>query len=477
MGDSRVKTAEPGAADRLTRRGVLFISLAASFLTPFMVSSVNIALPTIARDLSMGVVAMSWVTVAYLLCSTIFLIPFGKLADTFGRKRFFAAGAFLITVSSLLSVVAHNGAMLIASRMLHGTGAAMIFGTGMAMLTSVVPPAKRGRIIGINVSFTYLGLMLGPFIGGFLTHHFGWRAIFFVNIPAGAVIALAALSLVRREWREHKGQVVDITGMVLYAVSIALIIIGFSKLTQWYGMLSAGIGIVTGALFLIAESRSGNSILPITLLLRNRVFACSNLAALINYGATYSIGFLLSCYLQYVKGLSPQQAGTFLMVQPIAMVLFSPLAGRLSDRIEPRILSSAGMGCITVALLLLSRFGASTTTLSVITTQALFGIGFALFSSPNTSAVMGSVETSNYGIASATVGTMRLLGQVFSMGFTTLLMSVMIGEGTIIPQLYPQFLVMMHLTCQLFAGLCFLGIGVSLVRGEVHRSGIEAVKN
>jgi EmrB/QacA subfamily drug resistance transporter len=472
MGDPRVTSIDK---ESRLRTGVLICSFGASFLTPFMVSSVNIALPAIARDLSMGAVTMSWVTTAYLLCSTIFLIPFGKLADTYGRKRFFAAGILIVTVASFMSAIAPNGTLLIATRMLHGTGAAMIFGTGMAMLTSVYPPQKRGRMIGINVSFTYLGLTLGPSIGGFLTQHFGWRSLFWIVIPVGAVIFLVALLVVRKEWCEREKGKLDLTGAVLYAASIALIIIGFPKLTQVSGMVLTAVGGMLVAVFLITESRAKQPILPITLLLHNRVFACSNLAALINYGATYAVGFLLSLYLQYVKGMAPDRAGLLLIVQPIVMVLVSPLAGRLSDRIEPRIPASIGMGCITIGLFLLSRFGTVTPVAQIIGTMLLFGCGFALFSSPNTSAVMGSVDKSSYGIASATVGTMRLLGQVFSMGFTMLLISIMIGPGKITPDHYPHFLAMMHRICSLFAIGSIAGIAVSLVRGDVHANSSDPV--
>ncbi|MBN1578977.1 MAG: MFS transporter [Chitinispirillaceae bacterium] len=459
-------------SEQKTRTAVLIVSLTASFLTPFMVSSVNIALPTIGRDLSMNAVAMSWITTAYLLCSAIFLIPFGKIADTFGRKRIFFVGILIITISSLLSAIISNGLLLILTRMLHGAGAAMVFGTGMAMLTSVYPPQQRGRVLGINVSFTYLGLTLGPVIGGFLTHRFGWRSLFWVNIPIGIAVLAVVRTRIKQEWAEKEYGSFDGWGALLYGASITLVITGFTRLTHAYGMLLMAAGCAAGAVFIRLESRASRPILPIRLFRRNRVFACSNIAALINYSATYAVGFLMSLYLQYVKGFRPDKAGGLMIVQPIVMVLLSPLAGRLSDHIEPRIPASAGMGCITIGLILLTGLDAATPIVPILLTMMLFGCGFALFSSPNTSAVMGSVDRSNYGIASATVGTMRLLGQVFSMGFTLLLISIMIGEGKITPECYPQFLKMMHTASALFAGLSVVGVAVSLVRGDV-RGGVQ----
>lgn len=451
-----------------SRTPVLIVSLAASFLTPYMVASVNIALPSIGRDLSMSAVALGWVTTAYLLCSAVFLIPFGKIADSHGRKRVFLWGMVIATLSSLLSAVAQSGMLLIATRMLHGVGAAMVFGTGMAILTAVFPPHQRGKVLGINVSSTYLGLMLGPVIGGFLTHHLGWHSLFWVNIPIGVAVIVTVKLMIHREWVEEKQGNFDVAGSLLYGSSMALLLIGFSRLTDTYGQLCAALGAVGTVFFLIVESRVAAPILPIALFRHNRVFAFSNVAALINYSATYAVGFLMSLYLQYIKGMPPDRAGLVLIVQPIVMVVFSPLAGRLSDRIEPRIPASAGMGCIAVGLAALTRLNAGSPMVQIVLTLMLIGLGFALFSSPNTSAVMGSVGRGNYGVASATVGTMRLVGQVFSMGLVMLLVSVMIGKGKITADRYPQFLGMMHLVSMLFAGLSVVGVAVSMVRGNVR---------
>jgi EmrB/QacA subfamily drug resistance transporter len=447
---------------------VAIVSFAASFLTPFMVSSVNIALPTIGRDLSMSAVALSWVSTAYLLCSVVFLIPFGKIADNHGRKAVFSLGMAIVTLSSLLSAIAHNEYLLIATRMLHGVGAAMIFGTSMAMLTAAFPPEKRGRVLGINVSFTYFGLMLGPVIGGFLTHRFGWRSLFWSVIPVGCAIFAIVRTSIREEWIEKDQGTFDLSGSLLYGCSIALVLVGFSRLTTPWGIFTVAIGGIGGAVFLFVESRAAQPILPITLFKDNRVFAFSNIAALINYSATYAVGFLMSLFLQYIKGMPPHKAGVVMIMQPVVMMLFSPLAGQLSDRIEPRVPASIGMGCIAIGLFLLIFLNADSSMAHIILILMLFGFGFALFSSPNTNAVMGSVDRSRYGIASATVGTMRLLGQIFSMGFTMLLLSIMIGESQITPDRYPQFLTMMHLECVLFAGLSLVGVAVSLVRGRMR---------
>jgi len=452
-----------------SRTAVLIASIASSFLTPFMVSSVNIALPTIGRELQIGAVTLSWVTTAYLLCSTIFLIPFGRLADQYGRKKFFAIGIFISTISALFSALSGSSTLLIATRIMHGFGAAMIFGTGMAMLTSVYPPKSRGKMLGINVSFTYLGLSLGPPAGGFLTRYFGWHSLFAIVVPVGVALFFIVMFGIRQEWKQPTSERFDGIGASLYGATLSFLLIGFSKLSLPFGRVLVVIGCVCAIIFIWYESRVKNPILPIKFFKNNRLFAFSNLAAFINYSATYAVGFLISFYLQYIKGLSADKAGLLLIIQPVVMVAFSPITGRLSDRVEPRLLASIGMACCAAGLALCSQLTTTTPLPWLAAILGLTGFGFALFSSPNTNAVMGSVDKNNYGIASATVGTMRLSGQVVSMGCITLLVSIFIGEGAITPNRYPQFLVMMHHACTLFTILCVIGVAVSLVRGKAGR--------
>jgi MFS family permease len=204
------------------------------------------------------------------------------------------------------------------------------------------------------------------------------------------------------------------------------------------------------------------------LFLHNITFAFSNLAALINYSATFAVTFLLSLYLQYIQGLTPQHAGMILISQPLVMAIFSPLAGRLSDKIEPRVVASIGMG-FTAAGLFLFTFIGNDTPLGFITTGlVLLGFGFALFSSPNTNAVMSAIEKRSYGVGSATLGTMRLTGQMLSMGIAMLIFAIQIGSARITPENYPVFITSVRTAFLIFAGLCFAGIFASLARGKVR---------
>ncbi|HIH44452.1 MAG TPA: MFS transporter [Candidatus Methanoperedenaceae archaeon] len=452
----------------IDKKVVLLITTMSSFLAPFMGSSVFIGLPSIGKELSMDVVTLSWVSTAYLLAAAMFLVPFGKIADICGRKKIFEYGISIDIIASLLLVFAFSEMELIALRVMQGIGAAMIFGTGVAILTSVYPPGERGKALGINVAGVYAGLSLGPLIGGFLTHQFGWRSIFLSYVPLELLIIVLVPWKVKGEWADAKGEKLDSTGSVIYGFSLAAMMCGFSLLPGMQGAWLVLAGIISLAFFVIWETKVKAPVLDMNLFRKNPAFMFSILAALINYSATFAVGFFMSLYLQSIKGLDPQAAGALLVAQPVVMVVFSPLAGRLSDKIEPRIVASAGTAFTTAGLLLLSFLNASASIGYIVASLAVLGFGFALFSSPNTNAVMSAVEKRFYGVASATLGTMRLTGQMLSMGIATLIVAVYMGNVQITPENYPVFLRGVQAAFIVFAAFCFIGIFVSLARGKVH---------
>lgn len=454
--------------DTANKRAALLISTLTAFLTPFMGSAVNIALPSLGKEFAMNAVLLSWVATSYLLAAAMFLVPFGRLADICGRKKIFTCGILTFAVSSILSAVAPSSFWLIVSRVLQGIGGAMIFGTGIAILTSVYPVGERGKALGINVSAVYLGLSLGPFLGGFMTQHLGWRSIFFLNVPLSLLIIVFTFLKLKGEWAEAKGERFDLTGSVIYSLMLVAMMYGFSLLPAMFGVWLILIGILGLILFIKWELKANSPVFDINLFKSNTVFAFSSLAALVNYSATFAISFLLSLYLQYTKGLDPQHAGIILMSQPVVMAIFSPLAGRLSDKIEPRIVASMGMALTVVGLFLFIFLGENTDIGFILFGLILIGFGLALFSSPNTNAIMSSVEKKFYGVASATVGTMRLIGQMLSMGIAMLVFAVYIGRAQITPENYPLFLRSAKTAFIIFAVLCFGGIFASLSRGKVR---------
>lgn len=455
-------------SDIINKRVVLLIVTLASFLTPFMSSSMNIALPSIGKEFSMNVVLLNWVATSYLLAAAIFLVPFGKIADIKGRKKVFSYGILIYALSSFLCAISTSSVMLISFRILQGIGSAMIFGTAVAILTSVFPPRERGKVLGINAAAVYLGLSLGPFLGGSLTQYLGWRSIFIANAVLGLITIILVLWKLKGDWAEAKGEKFDFIGSIVYSLSLAAIMYGFSLIPAMSGLWLVLVGVFMFLLFVRWEMKTKNPILDINLFRNNITFTFSNIAALINYSATFAVAFLLSLYLQYIKGFSPQNAGSILVAQPVVMAIFSPLAGRLSDRVEPGIIASAGMALTTVSLSLFTFLSEKTSLEVIVASLILLGFGLALFSSPNTNAIMSSVERRFYGVASATLATMRLTGQTLSMGIVMLIFAIYMGNVQITPQYYPIFLTSMKTVFIIFALLCFGGIFASLARGKVR---------
>jgi EmrB/QacA subfamily drug resistance transporter len=454
----------------MNRRIVLLVATIASFITPFMASSVNIALPAIGREFSMSAVLLAWVATAYTLAAAIFLVPFGKLGDIHGRKRVLLGGMAVFTVTTALCGVAPSPTWLVALRVVQGIGGSMVFGTSVAIVTSVIPAHERGRALGITTAAVYTGLSLGPVLGGLLTQHFGWRSVFFASAPLGLLDVILIARMLKGDRPEARGERFDVFGAIAYCVSLGALMYGFPRLTSPAGACLVLAGVAGIAAFVRWERGARNPILHVELFERNRVYAFSNLAALINYSASFAVTFLMSLYLQYIKALTPQAAGLVLVWQPVMMTLFSPFAGRLSDRIESRVVASWGMALTTAALVVFIFLGPGTSRLVIVANLMLLGFGFALFSSPNTNAVMCSVESRLYGVASATLATMRATGQMLSMGIAMLLFAVNIGGAAITPERYGGFLTSVRTAFIIFAILSCAGIFSSLARGNARSS-------
>ncbi len=462
---SRPTTVLESSRSVSSERLAITVAAIASFLTPFSGAATNVALPSLARDLRLDAVLLSWVGMAFLLAAAVSLVPIGRLADIHGRKRVFSLGVALYALSSFACGVAPDVASLLAARVLQGVGGAAMFGTNVAILTSVLPPGRRGAALGVNVAAVYLGLSLGPVLGGVITEQAGWRSLFLLSGVLGLVLTAVVRFGLRGEWAESRGEPFDAPGTVVYAVAVVTTMYGLSLLPARSGALLVLVGFLATIAFVVWERRASHPLLPMDLFLENRVFAFSNLAALVNYSATFAVGFLLSLYLQYVKGLSAQGAGLILAAQPALMTVVSPFAGRLSDRVESRIVASIGMGATVVGLVLLCALSASSSLPYVAACLAVLGAGFGLFSSPNTNAVMGAVEKKRYGTASATLGTMRLSGQMFSMAVAMLLLSGFVGRVALSSAPREPLIAALRTAYAVFALLCAAGIFASLARG------------
>ncbi len=451
------------------KRSVLTVTAFASFLTPFMGSSVNLALPSIGEELSLNAVTLNWVISSYMLATSILLLPAGRLGDILGRKKVFTAGLMIFTLTMILLSFTPGIRWLIGIRILQGVGGAMMFGTNMAILTSVFPPGERGRAMGINVTAVYVGLASGPFLGGLLTRYLGWRSIFAFLVPLGIISLILIRKKMKGEWAEARGERFDWPGASIYGLSMALVMYGFSRLPERPGWLLTSLGLLLFVLFILWEKNTSYPLFDITLISRNRVFAFSSLAALIHYAATSAIGFFLSLFLQYIKELGPRDAGFVLMSWPLTMALISPAAGKLSDKYNPGVLASVGMGITSAGLVMLCFISGNTSVTFIVTVLVIMGAGFSLFSSPNSNAIMSSVEKRQLGNASGMLGTMRNVGQTFSMAIALMLLAIYMGQAKINPDNYLQLIGSMKSGFIIFSILCFAGIFASLARNKSLR--------
>ncbi|MBP2650572.1 MAG: major facilitator superfamily 1 [Firmicutes bacterium] len=450
---------------------VLIIVMVTSFLTPFSASAITIALPTIGAEFKAGPVLLSWVIGVFLLVTAACLLPLGRLADIVGRKKVFALGVVLFTISSLMSGFSWSMMTLILFRVGQGIASAMIFSTGMAIVSLVYPAETRGKAMGFIAAAVYIGLSLGPVLGGILNYYVGWRSIFYFTALLSGFVSLLTIWRLKGEWISNKGEKFDKLGSLGYMIALVSILYGLSEITRatWAKYVMV-VGVCLLLVFLYYQWKQDCPIFPVRLFWSNQVFAFSNLAAMINYSATFAISFLLSLYLQVIMGYDSQISGVILLVQPLVMAFISPFAGSLSDRIEPAIVSSCGMAVSTVGLAYFIFITPKTSIWMIIADLALIGLGFALFSSPNNNAIMGSVEKKYLGAAASALGTMRLIGQALSMAIVTLLLSGNSGSNAgmgFTEQLVQDF----HLAFIIFTIICGIGVLPSLVRGKVKSVG------
>jgi EmrB/QacA subfamily drug resistance transporter len=451
-----------------------------AFITPFDGSVVAIALPKIGPALHLSFVGALWVQTSYLLVLTVALIPAGRVADAWGALRVYRAGLVLFALASAASGASTSTTWLLAARCVQGLAAALLSATSTALVTEAFPPAERGKALGLNVSAVYLGLALGPVLGGLLTEQVGWRSIFYVNVPVAAASLVWGWHLTsgRRAERRLARASLDLPGVGLFVGALVAGMVGVSLAPLWGWSAAASLALLFGgvaglAALVVYEPRCSEPFLDVGLFRNSRLFATANFAALANYVAFSAVTVLTSVFLELVSGRSPQQAGLLLVAAPVAMLALSWLAGRASDVVGSRWLASVGMAVIGAGLVMLSELPAHPSTPQLVGELAIVGIGMAAFSSPNTSAVMGSVPRAQLGVASGTLGTMRFLGQALSIGVLGALATSRLGRGGQAALLTgragvagaaPAYVSGYHLAMTVGAGVAFVGAVASLTR-------------
>ena len=418
-------------------RIILLITCMGSMMAPLDSTIVSVSLPVMTRDLHMSSGSAIWIPTAYLVSLAVLLLTMGRLSDIKGRKNIFIAGFGVFVLGSLLCSLAQDGNQLIVFRVLQGVGAACISATSTAIITDTFPSQERGKALGLNAMAVYIGLSLGPALGGILTGIAGWRSIFLINIPIGIVVILLAWRYVKDPAEIRTKEKLDIPGVLLFSIGLTSLLITLT-LGEQYGWGSAGIiglisvAAVTLIAFIFVERKKGRAaMLDISLVTGNRLFAAANFSALLNYAAYFSVSFMMSYYMQEVLGYSIVYTGLVLLTMPLAMAVLSPISGWASDRIGSRFLSSTGMAIVAMGLLFMSTLTTASSVIYIIVGLLVLGVGMGMFSSPNTSAVMGCVERKRLGVASGTLSTMRFVGQAVSLSIMGAIMASVAGPDFI----------------------------------------------
>lgn len=392
-----------------------------TFMSALDGSVVNTLLPVLSDALDTSIPGIEWVTTIYLLVISGLLLSVGRAGDLFGHKRLFLAGFTLFVIGSALCGLANSAHMLVALRVIQALGAAMLMATSPALLTQSFPASQRGRALGAQGTFTYLGLTVGPSLGGWLAQTFGWRSVFYINVPVGlAAIALAVYSIADDHVAEAEERF-DFPGATVFTAGLVALMVALNQGHAWGWASPLTLGVLAGALVLLIVFVRLEQVRPAPMLdlslFRSRTFSASATSALLNYACVYAVTFVLPFLLIQGRGLGTARAGLVLTAQPIVMAIVAPISGTLSDRIGSRGLATAGMVLLAAGLAALGALVARGALAELTAALALVGLGVGIFVSPNNSALMGAAPRNRQGIASGVLATSRNVGMVLGVGF------------------------------------------------------------
>jgi len=459
----------------------LTVTTVGSLMSSLDTTIVIIGLPTILNGLHATIVSGIWIITGYQLMLTVLLVLLGRLADMYGRVRLYNIGFVIFTIGSLLAGLSRNGAQLVAFRFIQGSGAALLTANSAAIITDAFPAGELGMALGTNMMAFNVGAVVGYTLGGAMITLLGWRSIFFINVPVGLFGTIWAYKRLKEVSIRASGQKFDYLGSVLYCVGLSVVLlaltIGDPTSFRNIILLAGGIGVFVAVV--LVENRQRFPTLDLTLF-RIRVFAAGNLASFLNSVAFNCGPFLRSLYLQLILGYTALQAGIALIPMEIMVFILSPISGRLSDRYGGRVLSSVGLAMNAAALFWFATLDQHSSYASVLVSLVLFGLGRALFISPNTSSVMGAVPPEKRGVANGMRMTLNMTGGVLSVPLSLLLMtfvmpyaklSEIVGSSQLING--GEFLTFLHAinhACLILGAVIVVAIVPSLLRGQRNAS-------
>lgn len=451
--------------DKNVKLTALIVVCIGSFLIPFMGSSLNIVLPIIQKDLSVNLIILSWIPTVFVLANAATILPLGRLGDIIGRKKVYAYGMVIYTLASLLAGLSSSGIILVCFSFLQGIGCAMIFASSVALLSSVYPSNQRGGALGAYITAVYIGLFLGPLLGGFLASTLGWRSIFLFNVPIGIISIILIKFKLHGDWKGYDGEKFEKSGSIIYILALLAILYGISSFQSNMGQLILVAGVVGLAVFILKERSSKNPILRLNIF-KKRISSLSALSLLLMNIATTSMWTILSLYFQDILSLSPLTTALILSVQPLMVAVLSVPVGRLADKIENRTFSVMGMFLVTIGLLIFSTLKTGTELYMPIVGLILVGIGLGLFNSPTTNKFMGSIEGRDYGMAGATLSTMIYVGQTLSLSIMLFIFSIYLGNVQISVSNFALYLLSLKTAFTAFAIITGFGVIITLFIGS-----------
>ena len=441
---------------------ILLICTVLSFFTVFAVNAVMVVIPTIASEFHMSNIVQNWITIIFLLVVAVMSVPAGQISGKYGLKKVTILSIILFIIISIINVLVTSQEQFLACRFVLGISLSLINVTSMAMVVSAFKPEERGKALGINITGVYVGLSLSPVLGGILNYQLGWRSVVLFGVPFLLLILAILLTKIDEEWITFENVSLDIKGSISYGVGMVLFMYGFTILNEPLGIILTILGIIILIVFCLIELKQDYPVFDIRFF-KNRKFLSSNFASLCAYLATFAVTTILNYHLQYIKGFDSQTAGIILLIAPLCQVVLAPIAGRLSDRYVPQILAAIGMALGTISLFLFSFLDSQSSLEFLIISMIIYGVGFGLFSPPNTNVIMGSVPPKDTSIASAAVATMRTVGQAMSMGILTLVFAFIMGNVPIIEQYYPLLISSCQITCLICVILCIASVFASFV--------------
>lgn len=401
---------------------ILLVIGITTFMTALDGSVVNTILPVVRNALHSDISTIQWVVTVYLLAVSGLLLTLGRLGDLRGHRIVYLSGFVVFLLGSMLCGQARSAGMLIAARVLQAVGAAALQANAPAILTRAFPSTQRGQALGIQATMTYLGLTLGPSLGGWLAQAFSWRWVFYINVPVGLAALALGYRFVPVDRHDRGEERFDLPGALLFSAGLVALLLGLNQGGNW-GWVSAPIlGLLAAAvvllyLFVRTENRARWPMLDLSLF-RNRTFSAAVVSAICNYMGLYTVVFLLPFYLIQGRGFNPAQAGLLLTAQPLMMAVVAPLSGTLSDRIGSRLPATLGMVIMSIGLALLSQVHPETPTGYITLALLVCGLGIGMFVSPNNSSLMGSAPHNRQGVASGMLAMARNVGMVLGVGMS-----------------------------------------------------------